>query len=183
MLLNTPICDFGWQAPSFSLNDPDGNNYSLEGLMGERGLVIVFMCNHCPYVKAIIDRLVQDAETLHRSQVNMVAIMPNDFHAYPEDAPDKMTEFAARHQMHFPYLIDADQQIAASYGAVCTPDFFGLNGSGQLQYRGRLDNLKMNAEGTRVQELVDAMQLIARTGTGPESQTPSMGCSIKWKTT
>jgi len=101
--------------------------------------------------------------------------------AYPEDAPHKMAEFAARHQMRFPYLIDADQQVAASYGAVCTPDFFGLNGSGQLQYRGRLDNLKMNAEGSRVQELVDAMQLIARTGTGPEAQTPSMGCSIKWK--
>lgn len=181
MLLNTPICDFGWQAPSFSLQGPDGNNYSLEGLMGENGLVIVFMCNHCPYVKAIIDRLVQDAETLHKSQVNMVAIMPNDFEAYPEDAPHKMAEFAARHQMRFPYLIDADQQVAASYGAVCTPDFFGLNGSGQLQYRGRLDNLKMNAEGSRAQELVDAMQLIARTGTGPEAQTPSMGCSIKWK--
>ena len=181
MLLNTPICDFGWQAPSFSLQGPDGNNYSLEGLIGENGLVIVFMCNHCPYVKAIIDRLVQDAETLHKSQVNMVAIMPNDFEAYPEDAPHKMAEFAARHQMRFPYLIDADQQVAASYGAVCTPDFFGLNGSGQLQYRGRLDNLKMNAEGSRAQELVDAMQLIARTGTGPEAQTPSMGCSIKWK--
>lgn len=181
MLLNTPICDFGWQAPSFSLQGPDGNNYSLEGLMGENGLVIVFMCNHCPYVKAIIDRLVQDAETLHTSQVNMVAIMPNDFEAYPEDAPHKMAEFAARHQMRFPYLIDADQQVAASYGAVCTPDFFGLNGSGQLQYRGRLDNLKMNAEGSRAQELVDAMQLIAQTGTGPEAQTPSMGCSIKWK--
>ena len=181
MLLDTPICDFGWQAPEFRLPDPDGNQFSLSELMGERGLLIAFICNHCPYVHAIIDRLVSDAQTLADMQVNTVAIMPNDFQRYAADAPDKMRAFAAQHNFTFPYLIDAEQKVASSYGAVCTPDFFGLNSSSQLHYRGRIDNLTMNGDGERIAELVHAMQQISTTGTGPEKQIPSMGCSIKWK--
>ncbi len=180
MLTNTPICDFGWQASDFNLPDPDGIYHSLDQLMGENGLMIAFICNHCPYVKAIIDRLVEDAHELAKEKVNMVAIMPNDFERYPEDSPVKMKAFAQQHNFSFPYLIDHDQKLASSYGAVCTPDFFGLNHKGQLQYRGRIDNLKMDGTGKREPELVQAMRQIAKTSQGPEQQTPSMGCSIKW---
>ena len=180
MLLDTPICDFGWQAPDFSLADPDGQTHSLNSLMGERGLLIAFICNHCPYVKAIIDRLIDDAEALHPHGVNTVAIMPNDYHSYPDDSPAKMKEFIRLHTISFPYLIDETQQVARAYGAVCTPDFFGLNAAGQLQYRGRLDDARMGAAEHRQAELLAAMQMVAETGKGPAQQIPSMGCSIKW---
>lgn len=181
MLLDTPVCDYGWKAPDFTLFDVDGTSHSLAGSMGENGLVIAFICNHCPYVKAIIDRLVDDAATLSEQGVNMLAIMPNDYQSYPDDAPDKMRNFAHQHQMAFPYLIDEDQSVAKAYGAVCTPDFFGLNKAGELHYRGRLDDAKMGAATNRLPELRDAMIEIAKTGTGPASQIPSMGCSIKWR--
>ena len=180
MLLDTPICDFGWQAPDFTLADADGQSHVLASLMGENGLLIAFICNHCPYVKAIIDRLVEDTDTLRRSGVNTVAIMPNDYHRHPDDSPAKMKEFARLHKMSFPYLVDETQQVARAYGAVCTPDFFGLNAAGQLQYRGRLDDARMGAADNRQPELLAAMQMVATTGKGPAQQTPSMGCSIKW---
>ena len=181
MLLNTPICDFGWPAPNFHLKDPQGTTYSLDDLRREKGLLICFICNHCPYVQDIITRLVADAKTLRSSGVNTVAIMPNDYQKLAADSPQQMQKFAREYSFDFPYLIDEDQSVARAYGAVCTPDFFGLNGDLALQYRGRLDDLKMGAKGPRAPELLEAMQQIANTGTGPAEQTPSMGCSIKWR--
>ena len=181
MLLDTPLCDFGWKAPTFTLADPDGNRHSLDGLMGERGLLVAFICNHCPYVKAVIDRLVADAAALAKDGVNTVAIMPNDYASHPDDSPQRMREFAKRHRFGFPYLIDETQQVAREWGAVCTPDFFGLNAAGELQYRGRIDDARMaNADG-RTAELLEAMRLVASTGNGPRAQIASMGCSIKWR--
>lgn len=181
MLLDTPICDFGWQAPDFQLSSPDGTRYRLDDLRGKKGVLICFICNHCPFVQAIITRLVADAKTLRTDGIETVAIMPNDYHSYPDDSPEKMQIFAREHDFDFPYLIDADQSVARAYGAVCTPDFFGLNAELRLQYRGRLDDLKMGAKGARTPELLTAMQGIARAGTGPGKQIPAMGCSIKWR--
>ncbi|MEC7438966.1 MAG: thioredoxin family protein [Pseudomonadota bacterium] len=181
MLLDTPLCDFGWKAPTFSLADPDGNRHCLDGLMGERGLLVAFICNHCPYVKAVIDRLITDAAALAKDGVNTVAIMPNDYASHPADSPQRMREFAKRHRFGFPYLIDETQQVARDWGAVCTPDFFGLNAAGELQYRGRIDDVKMGDAGPRTAELLQAMRLVAATGSGPEAQIASMGCSIKWR--
>ena len=180
MLLHTPICDFGWQAPEFDLADPEGNRYSLDGLMGDKGLLVAFICNHCPYVKAIIDRLVEDAKQLQSDGVNVVAIMPNDYAYVAADSPANMQEFAVRHGMTFPYLVDETQAVAQAYGAVCTPDFFGFNTAAELQYRGRLDDAEMGESASRTPELLQAMRQVATTGTGPEIQTSSMGCSIKW---
>ena len=181
MLTDTPVCDFGWQAPDFTLADAENRTYSLTDLMGKNGLLIAFICNHCPYVKAIIDRLVDDAVILRDHAVNTVAIMPNDYQNFAEDRPEKMIEFARQHNIFFPYLIDETQQVARSYGAVCTPDFFGLNASAQLQYRGRLNDVKMGAADNRTAELLTAMQMVALTGRGPDQQIPSMGCSVKWR--
>lgn len=181
MLLDTPICNFGWKAPGFKLKDPDGNSYDFEALMGEKGLLIAFICNHCPYVQAIIDRLVADAETLKNEGVNVVGIMASDYISYPADSPENMKKFAALHHITFPYLVDETQEVAKAYDAVCTPDFFGLNANGELQYRGRLDDAKMGDASGRTPELLNAMRLVARTGKGPMDQISSMGCSIKWK--
>ncbi len=181
MLLDTPICDFGWKAPDFSLADVDGTQHSLSSLMGDKGLLVCFICNHCPYVKAIISRLVSDANTLQAEGINVVAIMPNDYTHYPDDSPENMRQFAAQHTMTFPYLVDEDQAVAKAYGAVCTPDFFGFNANGELQYRGRLDDAKMGDATHRQAELLEAMLQVAQTGNGPTQQVPSMGCSIKWK--
>lgn len=181
MLLETPVCDFGWKAPDFVLPDADGNSYQLKDLYGEKGVLLIFMCNHCPYVKAIIDRLVEDAEVIKAEGINVVAINANDYESYPDDSPEKMKEFVAQHGIKFPYLIDESQEIARAYGAVCTPDFFGFNAKGELQYRGRIDDAKMDAPEGRDPELLQAMHVIARTGRGPETQYPSMGCSIKWR--
>jgi len=176
MLLDTPICDFGWQATSFDLATPEGLRHSLASLMGENGLLIAFICNHCPYVKAVIDRLVADSQQLQEAGITTVAISANDYQAYPEDSPPRMAEFARQHNFAFPYLIDETQAVARAYGAVCTPDFFGLNKQGQLQYRGRLDDAKMGAASGRRAELLEAMLQIAKTGTGPAEQIPSMCC-------
>ncbi len=181
MLLDTPICDFGWKAPSFTLSDPDGVAQKMEDAMGENGLLIAFICNHCPYVKAIIDRLVADAKTLQDEGVGVLAVMSNDYNKVPADSPAAMKRFAADHGFSFPYLIDEDQSVGRAYGAVCTPDFFGLNNKGELQYRGRLDDAKMGDAANRSPELLDAMRLVAKTGRGPEQQAASMGCSIKWR--
>ena len=181
MLLDSPICDFGLKAPDFNLADPNGKQHSLSDVMGEKGLLVAFICNHCPYVQAIIDRLVIDAKTLQAEGIGVVAIMSNDYTYVPSDDPEHMKKFAEQHGMTFPYLVDETQDIGKAYGAVCTPDFFGYNAAGELQYRGQLDDVKMNDDaGNRTPELLNAMRQIAETGKGPEAQTPSMGCSIKW---
>ena len=179
-LVDTPLCDFGWKAPDFTLSDPHGNTFTMRDQIGENGLLIAFICNHCPYVKAIAERLAADTQTLKSRGVNTLAIMPNDYDNYPADAPPKMIEFAAQHGFEFPYLVDEDQQVARACKAVCTPDFFGLNSDGELEYRGRIDDAKMGDPSGRTPELLEAFELIATTGRGPEDQSPSMGCSIKW---
>jgi peroxiredoxin len=180
-LLSSNAVDLGWQAQDFNLKDPAGQSYSLAELQDGKPLVIAFICNHCPYVIAIIERLVSDAKTLQSEGINVVAIMPNDYVSYPADNPERMHEFSQQHNFSFPYLIDDDQSVAKAYDAVCTPDFFGFNKDGQLAYRGRLDNAEMRDASSRVPELVLAMQMIKETGQGPKEQVSSMGCSIKWK--
>lgn len=182
MLLDTPICDFGWKAPDFTLQDPDGNSFTMSAQLGESGLLIAFICNHCPYVQAIADRLSTDVRELQQAGINVLAVMSNDYRLVAEDHPENMKKFALQHGFSFPYLVDEGQQVGRAYGAVCTPDFFGLNSEGELQYRGRIDDQGMGHDDTsnRQRELVDAMVMIAKTGQGPEQQIPSMGCSIKW---
>ena len=182
MLLDTPVCDFGLAAPDFTLKDPSGNAHTMSEYLGDKGLLIAFICNHCPYVKTIATRLARDtSELMAEEGINVLAVMSNDYRDYPEDSPENMARFAREHAFQFPYLVDEDQTVGRAYGAVCTPDFFGLNKEGRLQYRGRLDDLRMGQDGPRNRELVDAMRQIAETGIGPRVQTPSMGCSIKWR--
>ncbi len=177
-----PICDFGWKAPDFSLKGIDGGTYALADMHGPKGLLVMFICNHCPYVRAIVDRLVRDAGELQALGVGVAAIMANDYAHYPADAPDKMKAFAADHGFTFPYLIDETQQAARSYDAVCTPDFFGFNAELELQYRGRLDESgREPARPDARRELFEAMETIIKTGVGPQDQHASMGCSIKWR--
>ena len=182
MLLDTPICDFGWKAPNFTLKDPNGQSFKMKDHLGEKGLLIAFICNHCPYVQAIAERLASDTRVLMNEGINVLAVMSNDYQTYESDSPQNMKKFAEQYSFPFPYLVDEDQSVARSYDALCTPDFFGLNSQGELQYRGRLDNIRMGqSESGRVTELINAMKLIAQSGEGPQSQNPSMGCSIKWK--
>ena len=181
--LTTPLCDFGWSAPDFTLPGVDGKLHSLATCRGPRGLLVMFICNHCPYVKAIIDRLIRDCSDLREIGIGSVAIMSNDTVAYPEDSYPNMQRIARQYGFSFPYLFDETQDVARAYGAACTPDFFGFNASGELQYRGRLDSSgRSPATPETRRELVDAMRLIATTGRGPEEQIASIGCSIKWKT-
>ncbi len=178
--MDTPVCDFGWQAPEFTLKDPSGVSHAMRDHLGDKGLLVAFICNHCPYVKAIADRLASDAQALMDDGIGVLAVMSNDYRKYPADSPENMVAFAEAHGFPFPYLVDEDQSVGRAYGAVCTPDFFGFNGAGGLQYRGRLDDAVMGDPTGRTRELVDAMRQIAATGEGPRDQTPSMGCSIKW---
>ncbi len=180
-LLNTPICDFGWKAPDFTLKDPNGVAVTMSEQLGEKGLLIAFICNHCPYVKAIADRLAQDTDILMAEGINVMAIMSNDYTDYAADSPPNMLKFASHYGFNFPYLIDEDQSVGKTYGAVCTPDFFGFNAQGELQYRGRIDDAGMGDPMGRTPELINAMRQIAETGDGPREQTASMGCSIKWR--
>lgn len=182
MAEHTPVCDFGWKAPAFMLPGVDGKTYSLEKLKGPNGTLVVFICNHCPYVKAVIDRLVRDATDFQALGVNTVAICSNDATAYPDDSFDNMKTFAREHGFTFPYLHDESQDAARAYDAACTPDFFGFDKDLGLQYRGRLDESGREPSGPNVRrELYEAMKEIAETGQGPREQTPSIGCSIKWK--
>ncbi|VAX03147.1 Alkyl hydroperoxide reductase and/or thiol-specific antioxidant family (AhpC/TSA) protein [hydrothermal vent metagenome] len=177
----TPICDFGQPAVDFALPGVDGKTWSLNDCAGEKGLLVMFICNHCPYVKSILDRIVRDAQELKTLGVNTVAIMSNDPTEYEEDSFENMQAVAREFDFSFPYLIDETQEVAKNYGAVCTPDFFGYNADLQLQYRGRLDESRKEAvEGAR-RDLFEAMKQVAQTGKGPVEQVPSMGCSIKWK--
>jgi len=180
--LNPPVCDFGWSAPAFSLRGTDGRQYRLSDIAGERGTLILFICNHCPFVLAILDRITRDARDLQALGVGVAAICSNDAAAYPEDGFDKMAQLAQRAEFSFPYLHDASQSVARAYRAVCTPDFFGFNADLGLQYRGRLDASGMTpAAYDAPRELFEAMRQVAQTGYGPADQTPSIGCSIKWK--
>ena len=176
-----PVCDFGWKAPDFRLPATDGRTLSLTDVRGERGTLIVFICNHCPYVKAIVARLVRDARDLQAQGIGVAAICSNDARAYPADSFDKMKAFAEAHDFSFPYLHDENQEVARAYDAVCTPDFFGFNAADELQYRGRLDESKATVVPDARRELYEAMNAVAETGQGPREQTPSMGCSIKWR--
>jgi peroxiredoxin len=180
--MQQPLCDFGWKAPPFSLQDPDGHTYTLDSVKGPKGVVVMFICNHCPYVRAVVDRIVRDARDLQKIGVGVIAVMSNDYVNYPDDAPPKMKQFAAEHGFTFPYVIDETQEVARAYDAVCTPDFFGFNRELELQYRGRLDPSRQNpAPPDAPRELYEAMRQVAETGAGPRHQEPSMGCSIKWK--
>lgn len=181
--LNPPVCDFGWKAPNFKLPGVDGRDWSLAEAAGPNGLLVMFICNHCPYVKAIQARLVEDLNVLKGFGVNAVAISSNDAVNYPEDSFDKMCEVAQRFNFSFPYLYDETQEVAKAYGAVCTPDFFGFNADFELQYRGRFDEQGRDPEPklSAARDLLEAMTLVAKTGKGPEQQVPSIGCSIKWK--
>ena len=182
MAVETPVCDFGWQAPAFSLPGVDGRVHSLADSKGERGTLVMFICNHCPYVKAVIDRIVRDARELQAMGIGVVAISANDASHYPEDSFDYMKAFAARHGFTFPYLYDEAQDVAHAYNAVCTPDFYGFDAGLGLQYRGRLDASRKEAGPADLRrDLFLAMKQVAETGRGPREQIPSMGCSIKWK--
>lgn len=182
MAVVTPVCNFGWKAPDFRLKGIDGNVYTLEDVRGPKGTLIMFICNHCPYVRAVIDRIVRDVRELEPFGIKAAAICSNDAEQYPEDSFENMKRSAVEHGFNFPYLHDETQEVAKRYGAVCTPDFYGFNDKLELQYRGRIDESRKESApaGTR-RELFEAMKMVAQTGQGPREQVPSMGCSIKWK--
>jgi peroxiredoxin len=180
-LTETPICNFGEKAKDFLLLSTDDKKISLNDVKGKNGTLIMFICNHCPYVKAIIKGLVEDAKYLESLGIKSVGIMSNDVKNYPEDSFENMISFSKKNSFSFPYLIDSTQQVAKDFGAVCTPDFFGYNEKLELQYRGRfrgLQNLKPTIKGES--DLIKAMKIIVSTGKGPNQQIPSMGCNIKW---
>ena len=180
-LTKTPICDFGKKAETFQLKSTDNKIISLNDIKGDKGTLIMFICNHCPYVKAVIEDIVEDANKLADFGIKSVAICSNDVKNYPEDSFENMIEFSKENKFNFPYLIDETQEIGKAYGAVCTPDFFGYNKNLELQYRGRIRELKdLKPTGNGESELLKAMKKIAKTGKGPKEQYPSMGCSIKW---
>ena len=181
MLLQTPICDFGKKAIPFKLKSTEGNFVSLDQVRGKNGTLIMFICNHCPYVKAITKDIIEDCNEFKKIGINSIAISSNDTVNYPEDSFENMIEFAKKNKFNFPYLIDETQEIAKKYDAVCTPDFFGYNKNLKLNYRGRIRELNdLKPVGSGESELLKSMKLIAKTQQGPKEQYPSMGCSIKW---
>lgn len=179
--LQPPICDFGWKAREFDLPGVDGKRHTLHSALGKNGLLVMFICNHCPYVKSIRDRIIRDTRELQQYGINSIAIMSNDPADYPEDSFDGMKQVAEQYGYPFPYVWDETQQVAKDYGAVCTPDFFGFNANLELQYRGRLDASRKEAAPDAERDLFHAMVQVAQTGKGPLEQIASMGCSIKWK--
>ena len=181
MSVSSPICNFGEKSYDFNLKSTEEKFVNLNDIKGEKGFLIMFICNHCPYVKAIINFLINDVNYLETIGVKSVAIMSNDTKNYPEDSFENMKIFAKENNFSFPYLYDENQEIANKYSAVCTPDFFGYNNNSELQYRGRiLDAKKLKPIHSGDTELKKAMELISKTGKGPKEQVPSMGCSIKW---
>ena len=180
MAQSSAVCDFGWIAPQFNLPSTKGVDVSLNSASGKNGTLIMFICNHCPYVVGSMNDIVEEASALQIIGVNVLAICSNDAKEYPQDSFENMKKFALDYSFTFPYLHDADQSIAKLFNAECTPDFFGFNSSLELQYRGRLNNKRDNPEVVR-RDLFDAMSLIAKTSEGPREQSPSIGCSIKWK--
>ena len=180
-LTKTPICDFGKKAENFELKSTENKIITLNDAKGQNGTLIMFICNHCPYVKAVIEDIVNNCKTLENDGIRSIAIMSNDTENYPEDSFDNMIKFAKNNKFNFPYLIDETQETAKKYGAVCTPDFFGYNRNLELQYRGRITELKdLKPVRNSESDLLKAMKMVAKTGKGPAEQTPSMGCSIKW---
>jgi len=178
--INPPVCDFGWQAPPFNLLSTQKKAVGLTASMGKNGLLVMFICNHCPYVKAILPRLIADVRELQTLGINTVAIMSNDSEAYPEDSFENMQKIATEMDFPCPYLFDERQTVARAYGAVCTPDFFGFNNKGELQYRGRFDESRKESAPISTRDLFHAMKQVAETGAGPKEQIPSIGCSMKW---
>ncbi len=181
MAAETPICNFGEPARPFDLPGTDGRRYTLADVRGPNGLLVMFICNHCPYVQAVLDRIIRDVGDLKAHGIGAVAISSNDPVSYPDDSFENMQRLARERQLPFPYLFDESQAVARAYDAVCTPDFFGYNKQLELQYRGRLDASKRAPVPGAIRELYEAMVQVAETGRGPEHQVPSMGCSIKWK--
>ena len=179
--MGTKLCNFGWKAPEFELSGVDGERHQLSRLRGEKGTLVMFICNHCPYVKAVLDRIIRDTRELADHGVSSVAIMSNDPAAYSEDSFDNMERIAREMDFPFAYLYDETQEVAKAYDAVCTPDFFGFNADLELQYRGRLDESRVEPVPGARRELFEAMVEIARSGKGPAEQIASMGCSIKWR--
>lgn len=181
MAAETPVCEFGKPAPDFRLPGVDGRWWTLQEARGPNGVLVVFICNHCPYVKGVRDRMIRDARDLEAAGIRTIAINANDPADYPEDSFENMKRIAQEYGYPFPYVYDETQEVAKAYGAVCTPDFFGYNKDLQLQYRGRLDASRKDAVPHARRELYEAMKQIAQTGQGPREQAPSMGCSIKWR--
>lgn len=182
MAVTPPVCEFGWRAAGFTLPATDGRTLSLVDVAGPNGTLVMFICNHCPYVISVLDRLIRDAQDLNALGVGVAAISANDATAYPQDSFENMIRLAQNHAFPFPYLYDESQSVARAYGATCTPDFFGFNADLELQYRGRLDASRKDVGPRSLRrDLYDAMAQVAKTGSGPAEQTPSMGCSIKWK--
>ena len=180
-LTKTPICDFGKKAENFELKSTENKIITLNDAKGQNGTLIMFICNHCPYVKAVIEDIVNNCKTLENDGIRSIAIMSNDTKNYPEDSFDNMIKFSKNNKFNFPYLIDETQETAKKYDAVCTPDFFGYNKNLELQYRGRITELKdLKPVRNSGSDLLKAMKMVAKTGKGPTEQTPSMGCSIKW---
>ncbi|MEM7041401.1 MAG: thioredoxin family protein [Pseudomonadota bacterium] len=181
MAATPPVCNFGEKARPFELIATDGKNYTLDDVSGPKGTLVMFICNHCPYVKSVLDRIIRDVRDLEAHGIGAVAIMSNDTVNYPDDSFENMKRLADAKNFPFLYLFDESQEVARAYDAVCTPDFFGYNADLELQYRGRLDASKTMPIPNAVRELYDAMVQVAETGNGPKDQIPSMGCSIKWK--
>ena len=181
--LETPVCNFGWKPIDFSLPGVDGKRHSIAEARGPNGLLVMFICNHCPYVKAVRERLVRDCGELLGHGIGAIAIMSNDPADYPEDSFENMKRIAEQFRFPFAYVLDGTQEVAKAYGAVCTPDFFGFNAKLELQYRGRLDASRREAAPDARRELFEAMVEVGRSGRGPIHQIPSIGCSIKWKQT
>ena len=182
--LETPICDFGWKAPEFNLIGIDNKYYSFQDIKGTNGTLVMFICNHCPYVKSVIHRIVEDVTTLKEKGIGVIAIMSNDVNDPKygeEDSFDNMKLFSEKNNFVFPYVYDETQSVGREYNAVCTPDFFGFNANNELQYRGRLEESKMEIIPNAKKELLEAMIQVSETGSGPKNQIPSIGCSIKWK--
>lgn len=181
MAATPSVCDFGWQAPAFDLPATHGGRYGLDDIIGPKGAVVAFICNHCPYVLAVLDRIIRDAHDLEKLGIGFAAICSNDPVSHPADSFENMKVMAETWDFPFPYLHDADQSVARAWDAACTPDFFGLDAEGRLQYRGRLDASRARPADDDVRrDLYEAMAEVARTGKGPTEQVPSMGCSIKW---
>ncbi len=182
MAATPPVCDFGWPAPGFSLPATDGRTYAFDDIAGPKGTLVMLICNHCPYVLAILDKIIRDAQDLQALGVGVAAICSNDATTHPADSFENMTRMAEERGFPFPYLHDEDQSVARAYDAVCTPDFFGFNAAKGLQYRGRLDASRAQPVREELpRDLFEAMKQVAETGKGPVEQIPSMGCSIKWK--
>ncbi len=182
--LETPICDFGWKAPEFNLIGIDNKYYSFQDVKGPKGTLVMFICNHCPYVKSVIHRIVEDVTLLKEKGIGVIAIMSNDVNDPKygeEDSFDNMKLFSEKNNFVFPYVYDETQSVGREYNAVCTPDFFGFNANNELQYRGRLEESKMEIIPNAKKELLEAMIQVSETGSGPNDQIPSIGCSIKWK--